>query len=315
MTKSKGLGRGLDALLGSTAPKAPTESSSRDMHPDDIRAFASANKTGRQVNAVEFVHISDIEANPNQPRQHFEEAGLRELAESIEAHGLIQPITLRRIRASKYQIISGERRFRAAQRVGLTSLPAYIREADDRNLLEMALVENIQREDLNPVEVSLSFQHLMEECGLTQEVLAQRVGKGRSTVANYLRILELPDRLQQLLRDGKLNMGHVKALAGLKGPNGQFQQIALAEKAVAESASVRTVERWVQEGGLQAKKVAPTQGLSDDERQALDRLRLRLSGTSAKVTMTSRPRGGGKLTLQYADMNELEAIFRKLGLD
>ena len=186
MTKSKGLGRGLDALLGGAPAPRPQP------HPDEVREFPTRNEGS--VNAIQLIDIADIEANPNQPRREFEEKGLRELAESIEAHGIIQPITLRKVRASKYQIISGERRFRASQRVGLTALPAYVREADDRALLEMALVENIQREDLNPIEVSMSFQHLMEECGMTQDVLSQRVGMARSSVANYLRMLELHER-------------------------------------------------------------------------------------------------------------------------
>ena len=157
MTKPRGLGRGLDALLGGV-PKGPNT----DTHPDDVHGFPNSASNTLSVNAVQHVRIQDIEANPNQPRQAFDERGLRQLAESIEAHGIIQPITLRKIRASKFQIISGERRFRAAQQAGLTQLPAYIREADDQGLLEMALVENIQRQDLNPLEVGMSFRHLME---------------------------------------------------------------------------------------------------------------------------------------------------------
>ena len=165
-----------------------------------------------------MVAISDIEANPNQPRNAFDDKGLKELAESIATHGIIQPITLRKIRASKYQIISGERRFRASQQAGLTELPAYVRSADDQSLLEMALVENIQREDLNPIDVGLSFRRLMEECDLTQESLAKRVGMGRSSVANHLRMLDLPETIQSMLRDGQLSLGHGKALAWVREP-------------------------------------------------------------------------------------------------
>ncbi|MEC7693598.1 MAG: ParB/RepB/Spo0J family partition protein, partial [Bacteroidota bacterium] len=206
MTKPRGLGRGLDALLG-----APPAGSGNASHPDDVRDFPRT--AGERVNAVELIRIQDIEANPNQPRRVFDEAGLKELADSIEAHGIIQPITLRKIRASKYQIISGERRFRASQAAGLTELPAYVREADDQSLLEMALVENIQREDLNPLEVGMSFRHLMEECALTQETLAKRVGMGRSSVANYLRMLDLPEQIQTMLRLGTLGFGHAKTLS------------------------------------------------------------------------------------------------------
>ena len=311
MTKPKGLGRGLDALLGGTPAPKPAP------HPDEVRDFPS--RAGREVNAVQLVAVADIEANPNQPRREFDERGLRDLAESIEAHGIIQPITLRKVRASKFQIISGERRFRAAQRVGLTELPAYVREADDRALLEMALVENIQREDLNPLEVSMSFQHLMEECGMTQDVLSQRVGMARSSVANYLRMLELPERLQDMLRAGELSLGHAKALAGAKGPDARYLQVALAEKAVEEGVSVRELERWVKQGGWKpqpaAKLSAVASALTEDEIQALDSLRLKLNGTNAKLALKRQPQGGGQLTLKYASLEELEAVLAKLGLD
>ena len=236
MAPSKGLGRGLDALLG---------------HPGDVRTATQAISApaaagvAKPSSAVRQVSIADIEANPNQPRQEFDEAGLKALAESIEALGIIQPITLRRVRASKFQIISGERRFRAAQMVGLDALPAYVREADDQTLLEMALVENIQREDLNPLEVALSYKRLMDDCGLTQQELGKRVGKARSSVTNHLRTLDLPMRIQHMLREGQLGLGHAKALAGLSGNDALYQQVALAEKAVAEGASVRELESWV----------------------------------------------------------------------
>ena len=182
---------------------------------------------------------------PTNLGKNLTKTGLKALAESIDALGIIQPITLRRVRASKFQIISGERRFRAAQMVGLDALPAYVREADDQTLLEMALVENIQREDLNPLEVALSYKRLMDDCGLTQQELGKRVGKARSSVTNHLRTLDLPMRIQHMLREGQLGLGHAKALAGLAGNDALYQQVALAEKAVAEGASVREFESWV----------------------------------------------------------------------
>jgi len=311
VTKPRGLGRGLDALLGG-APVKPVAS-----HPDELRDFPSATREKSAVNAVQFVGIQDIEANPNQPRREFDEAGLKELADSIEAHGIIQPITLRKIRASKYQIISGERRFRACQRVGLTELPAYVREADDQSLLEMALVENIQREDLNPLEVGMSFRHLMEECQMTQDVLAKRVGMGRSSVANYLRMLDLPEPLQAMLRLGTLSLGHAKTLAGVKGPDARYTQIAFAEKVVAEGISVRELERWVKQGGLNAPtqpKSASLPPLSADEEQALEILRTKLDSTNAKLALKRRSQGGGQLTLTYSTAEELDAVLVKLGL-
>ena len=314
MTKPRGLGRGLDALMGG----APKEAHVVNAHPDEVRGFPTAAASAQHVNAVQHIRIQDIEANPNQPRRAFDDRGLRQLASSIEAHGIIQPITLHKIRASKFQIISGERRFRAAQQAGLTELPAYIREADDQSLLEMALVENIQRQDLNPLEVGMSFRHLMEECNLTQEALAQRVGMGRSSVANFLRMLELPEQLQAMLRLGQLGLGHAKALAGLRGSDAKYTQIALAEKAVAEGVSVRELERWVKQGGWKAPSNRPTteqrEALSADEEQALNLIRTKLSSTQANIAMKRNKRGGGQLTVSYKTLDELEAVLTKLGL-
>lgn len=314
MTKPRGLGRGLDALLGG----APKEGNTISTHPDEVHGFPPSSASRERVNAVQHIPIADIEANPNQPRREFDVDGLRQLAASIEAHGIIQPITLRKVRASKFQIISGERRFRAAQQAGLTELPAYIREADDQSLLEMALVENIQRQDLNPLEVGMSFRHLMEECDLTQESLAKRVGMGRSSVANFLRMLELPEQLQDMLRAGQLGLGHAKALAGLRGPDAKYTQIALAEKAVAEGVSVRELERWVKQGGWKAptkkQSVDTRESLSADEEQALNLIRTKLSSTQATIAMKRNKRGGGQLTVSYKTLDELEAVLTKLGL-
>ena len=314
MTKPRGLGRGLDALLGG----APKEGNTISTHPDEVHGFPTASASRERVNAVQHIAIADIEANPNQPRREFDVDGLRQLAASIEAHGIIQPITLRKVRASKFQIISGERRFRAAQQAGLTELPAYIREADDQSLLEMALVENIQRQDLNPLEVGMSFRHLMEECDLTQESLAKRVGMGRSSVANFLRMLELPEQLQGMLRAGQLGLGHAKALAGLRGPDAKYTQIALAEKAVEEGVSVRELERWAKQGGWKApaktSSAVQRESLSADEEQALNLIRTKLSSTQANIAMKRNKRGGGQLTVSYKTLDELEAVLTKLGL-
>lgn len=314
MTKPRGLGRGLDALLGG----APKEGNTISTHPDEVHGFPASSDSREHVNAVQHIPIADIEANPNQPRREFDVDGLRQLAASIEAHGIIQPITLRKVRASKFQIISGERRFRAAQQAGLTELPAYIREADDQSLLEMALVENIQRQDLNPLEVGMSFRHLMEECDLTQESLAKRVGMARSSVANFLRMLELPEQLQGMLRAGQLGLGHAKALAGLRGSDAKYTQIALAEKAVAEGVSVRELERWVKQGGWKApaktSSAVQRESLSADEEQALNLIRTKLSSTQANIAMKRNKRGGGQLTVSYKTLDELEAVLTKLGL-
>lgn len=293
-------------------------------HPSDVRTARQAGSApaaagvAKPSSAVRQVSIADIEANPNQPRQEFDETGLKALAESIEALGIIQPITLRRVRASKFQIISGERRFRAAQMVGLNALPAYVREADDQTLLEMALVENIQREDLNPLEVALSYKRLMDDCGLTQQELGKRVGKARSSVTNHLRTLDLPMRIQHMLREGQLGLGHAKALAGLAGNDALYQQVALAEKAVAEGASVRELESWVKAikspGTASAKPQKERLAVREDETLALDRLRMKLSDTQAKLAIQRSPKGGGQITLKYQDLTDLESILNKLGL-
>lgn len=309
MAPSKGLGRGLDALLGYPGDVLPAR--------QEVSAPAAAG-VAKPSSSVRQVSIADIEANPNQPRQEFDEAGLKALAESIDALGIIQPITLRRVRASKFQIISGERRFRAAQMVGLDTLPSYVREADDQSLLEMALVENIQREDLNPLEVALSYKRLMEDCGLTQQELGKRVGKARSSVTNHLRTLDLPMRIQHMLREGLLGLGHAKALAGLSGNDALYQQVALAEKAVAEGASVRELESWVKKlkspGTSSAKIQRERLAVREDETLALDRLRMKLSDTHAKLAIQRSPKGGGQITLKYQDLTDLESILNKLGL-
>ncbi len=200
MSKRNALGRGLSALLSDTP--------SDDRLEVDVAQPASSGNVNGIVNEIS---LTEIETNPFQPRQHFDEEALNELAESIRVHGIIQPITVRRLAPHQYQLISGERRFQASKRAGLLAVPAYVRSADDQQMLEMALIENIQRENLNPIEISLSYQRLISECNLKQEELGDRVGKNRSTVTNYLRLLKLPPDIQIALRDNKLSMGHARA--------------------------------------------------------------------------------------------------------
>ena len=193
-----GLGRGLDALISTEEVKTQGSSS------------------------IHEVPVSQIKANPNQPRREFDQTALQELADSIAEIGIIQPITLRKMEDDTYQIIAGERRFRASQLAGLTSVPAYIRTADDENVMEMALIENIQREDLNSLEIALAYQHLIEQYGLTQERLSERVGKKRATIANYLRLLKLPAQIQVALQNKEIDMGHARALLTLDNPTTQM---------------------------------------------------------------------------------------------
>lgn len=192
MSKKSGLGRGLSALL----ENAKTDITTRNL-----------GDNPPVVNSVSVISISQVQTNPFQPRTNFEENALQELSDSIKQHGIIQPITVRKLGYDTYQLISGERRFRASQMAGLVEIPAYIRVADDQAMLEMALVENIQREDLDPIEVSLSYKRLIDECNLTQEQLSEKVGKQRSTVTNFLRLLKLPAAIQKSLRDREITMG------------------------------------------------------------------------------------------------------------
>ena len=224
--KKKVLGRGLSALLENTP----------DEHPEGDLAQV------RTAGAISRVPVQMIESNPFQPRQHFDETELHELALSISEHGIIQPLTLRKVDHNKYQLIAGERRLRACLMAGLTRIPAYVRTADDVAMLEMALVENIQRQDLDPIEVAISYQRLIEECNLTQENLSTRVGKQRSTIANYLRLLKLPAEIQLGLRNAQLSMGHARTLINIEDP---AIQLVIYHKILANNLSVRKIEELV----------------------------------------------------------------------
>ena len=223
--KRPALGRGLSALLNDNSAVTAQDPGARDV-----------------VSSIFEVALSQIQANPKQPRTQFEPGPLEELAESIRQLGIIQPITVRRIEADRFEIISGERRFRAAQLAGIERVPVYVRLADDQQMLEMALVENIQRRDLDPMEVAFSYQRLMEECSLTQQQVSERVGKQRSTVANFLGLLKLTPLIQAGLRDRTISAGHAKALVGLEDPNVQDE---LYMDSVAQQWSVRQLEEAV----------------------------------------------------------------------
>ncbi|MFM8741895.1 MAG: ParB/RepB/Spo0J family partition protein [Cytophagales bacterium] len=228
MSKKIALGRGLSALLSDTTSDERLEV--------EIAAPNALNDVNSGINEIS---MAEIETNPFQPRQYFDEEALNELAESIKVHGIIQPITVRRLARHQYQLISGERRFQASKRAGLQMIPAYVRTADDQQMLEMALIENIQRENLNPVEIALSYQRLISECNLKQEELGGRVGKNRSTVTNYLRLLKLPPDIQIALRDNKLSMGHARAIINIENPD---SQLYIFKKTLQEDLSVRKVE-------------------------------------------------------------------------
>lgn len=239
MSKKKALGRGLSALL--------KDNDNDDRLDTDIPISthipAAPSSPSEGINEI---RVEEIEVNPYQPRTHFDQEALHELSESIKVHGIIQPITVRKLSNNQYQLISGERRFQASKLAGLKTIPGYIRSADDQQMLEMALIENIQRENLNAIEIALSYQRLISECNLKQEELGERVGKNRATVTNYLRLLKLPPDIQIAVRDNRLSMGHARAIINVDTPD---QQLYIFKKTLAEDLSVRKVEELVRESG------------------------------------------------------------------
>jgi ParB family transcriptional regulator, chromosome partitioning protein len=227
-TKKKALGRGLDAILQSPE----TDITSKDISGNYV------------VGAIANLGIEKIEANPFQPRDHFDDENIAELAESIKNQGIIQPITVRKLGYDKYQLISGERRLRAAKLCGLAEIPCYIRVANDEQMLEMALIENIHRKDLNAIEIAISYQRLIEECQLTHEKLSERISKNRSTITNYLRLLKLPAEVQLAIRENKISMGHARAMINIID---QDEQIRLLRRIISNDLSVRQVEEYVRD--------------------------------------------------------------------
>lgn len=280
------LGRGLGALIEGA----------------DIESIKST------LGTITEVPIKDIEANPWQPRSGFDEEALQELADSIKQIGIIQPVTVRILENGKYQLITGERRFRAAKLVNLNKIPAYVRHANDQNMLEMALVENIQREDLNSIEVAISYQRLIEECNLTQENLGDRVGKKRSTVTNYLRLLKLPAVIQLGIREGRLSMGHARALVTLEDAEDQKY---IFDETVKNDLSVRKVEelvRRLQSGEKKEGKKTKSESTSKEYQELTNHLRKHF-GT--KVDFKRNTEGSGKIVIPFNSDAELEQIVEK----
>lgn len=292
--KKSALGRGLSALLEDAGT--------------DITTGIDSGAATKVAGSVSTIPISSIEINPFQPRTHFEQQALEELSASIKSLGVIQPITVRKMGNDKYQIISGERRFRASQLAGLKEVPAFIRIANDQSMLEMALVENIQREDLDAIEIAISYQRLVEEVKLTQEELSERVGKQRSTVANYLRLLKLPPEIQLAIRDKKISMGHARSLINIEDPAKQkeaFQQILDKEL------SVREVEDVVRGLKNHVKKTPPASAmpLSFELQKMNEALSTILD---AKVKLKATRAGNGTITIQFNSERELRNIISKI---
>ena len=289
-TKSPALGRGLGALITMDEPELAGSSS---------------------INEIE---LSKIIANPNQPRKEFDAETLEELASSIQAHGLVQPITVRETESGNYQIISGERRYRASLKAGLTTVPAYVKKASDENVAEMALIENIQREDLNAIEIALAFQTLIGQHQLTQEQLSERIGKKRATIANFLRLLKLPAEIQIGLKDKKVDMGHAKILLSIDDPS---TQLMVYEQIMEYGFSVRKTEEIVKALNEESQEIPPEEKkpkktapkTSDEYRELSDDLSKYFG---SKVAFNISDKGAGKITIQFASPEDLERIIRLL---
>ncbi len=280
MAKKNALGRGLGALID-------------DGGEDNLQLTAAVNE----------IPVRNIEANPWQPRSKFDEEALDELADSIKEIGIIQPITVRQLENGNYQLITGERRYRAARKLGLKSMPAFVRSADDQGMLEMALVENIQREDLDAIEVAISYQRLIEECNLTQENLSGRVGKKRSTVTNYLRLLKLPAEIQLGIRDRKISMGHARAIVNLEDPE---EQMEVFRKILKFELSVRKVEELVRK--IQEPVEVSTSAVDTGEEEYSE-LKEHLSKQfNTAIEFKRNNKGSGKIVIPFKSDEDLERI-------
>ena len=281
-------GRGLDALIDTS----------------DVKTQGSSN--------LNEIPIDQIEPNPDQPRREFDETAMQELAASIQTIGIIAPITLRQVSENHYQIIAGERRWRASQIAGLTAIPAYIRTANDESVMELALVENIQREDLNAIEIALAYEHLAEASGMTQEKISERVGKSRTAVTNYMRLLKLPAQIQMALKNREIDMGHARALLALDSPSLQLKLFKEVQK---NQYSVRKVEEMVQalkngeDVQTARKRITTRVPLSSSLNESKNRL---TSMLNTKVQLTCSPKGSGKISIAFANEEDLNRIMSLL---
>lgn len=289
--KKRGLGRGLDAILQS---------------PDtDI---TSVDISGNYVaGAIAEIELDKIEANPFQPRAEFDDMALRELAASIKIQGVIQPVTVRKLGYDKYQLISGERRLRASRLAGLSTIPVFIRVANDEQMLEMALIENIHRENLNAIEIAISYQRLIDECNLTQEALSEQVGKNRATITNYLRLLKLPPEIQIALRDGHITMGHARAMINLESDE---KQLLILQRIIEQELNVRQVESLVREQNNPSKTTkTPVQAVPAVYKETTKRLTEKLG---SKVLIKRSPDGKGTLQISFSNDAELNRLIEFL---
>ena len=300
MSKKKALGRGLSALLSDNETEEKLEV--------DIPVALQGTPASKPAGGIAEIPIAEIETNPFQPRTHFDEDALLELAESIRVHGIIQPITVRRLSQNQFQLISGERRFQASKLAGLEMIPAYIRSADDQQMLEMALIENIQRENLNAIEIALSYQRLISECHLKQDELGERVGKNRATVTNYLRLLKLPPDIQIAVRDNKISMGHARAIINVENPE---QQLYIFKKTVNEELSVRKVEELVREVAgrkPEPSSSTPTTAPSPSVSKEITQLQSSLSSHFGTRVVIKSDGKRGEIKIPFLSVEDLNRI-------
>lgn len=291
-TKKSALGRGLSAIL---------ESPETDITSSDI----SGNYV---VGAIANIPLEKIESNPFQPRNNFEEESLKDLAISIKEQGIIQPITVRKLGYDKYQLISGERRYKASKIAGLKEIPTFIRVANDHQMLEMALIENIHREDLNSVDIAISYQRLIEECKITQEELSDRIGKGRTTIANYIRLLKLPPEIQKAIKEEKISMGHARAIINIGNVDIQLQ---ILKAIISKNLSVRDVERIVKDLGKEDKPVIKKSPSPLPEKYII--LKKELSEQlGTKVDIKKNTKGKGSIVIPFKSEKEFEDIISRL---
>lgn len=301
----RGLGKGIGALLG----EVPNADQLRKPV-GYVNKEIAGNRTRENAADILRVPVEQVEPNPYQPRMYFDQAALEELAASIKVLGLIQPITVRRVAEGRYQIISGERRFKACCLAGMTSVPAYVRDANDQGMLEMAIVENVQRENLDPIELAMSYQRLIEECQLTQDDMADRVGKKRATVANTLRLLKLPAKVQHDIKVGLLSTGHAKALLSLSDPAVQEN---LCDLTIREGLSVRQLEAFVRkllsDPAAAPKAPAKQQELPDDYNRLLQQVGRYFAND---ISLRRSASGKGTMTIRFSSDDEVHAFLKAL---
>jgi ParB family chromosome partitioning protein len=297
--KRNALGKGLSALLNDSENVLPYKKNNTN-----VSSTSEVNSLG----SVNDIKLTEIEVNPFQPRTDFDEQALTDLADSIKLQGLIQPITVRRVNAHQYQLISGERRLRASKIAGLTHIPAYVRTANDQQMLEMALIENIQRENLNAIEVALSFQRMLDECNLKQDELGERVSKNRSTVTNYLRLLKLPPSIQASIRDGNISMGHARALITVDDP---AKQLYIHKHIIQEGLSVRKVEEIVRD--LQKSRIKKEGKQPEPVSFQMQKIQDDLASKfSTQVKLKLGNRGNGVIEIPFLSEDDLGRILEML---